>query len=316
MPTVHDLSDHLAPILDRQRYHADGDPAGVWIGSDREIQRLGLYLEPGPALYDEASGVDALLIHRPFGLWPARLGAGVGVLAVHRALDDRLSIGDNPALADALGLDVDDEPLRRDGDRIGLVCRPRQRLLAEAFIERIGREFGGIEDAWGDPPEAEIEAVALVGAMTEPLVRSAAERGADIYVTGQLRKPARDAVQRTGLYAIAVGQDRAEAWGLRFLGTLLRQRWPEIEIVEVRLAAALSLWRQRPLAERLASDRQRRARTARRSPEAGEGAGRSRRHRRRRARRRTDRRRSRPCRRRRTGPRRRSSSGSRTARTG
>ena len=41
MPTVHDLADHLAPLTDRACYHREGDPAGVWIGSDREVSTLG-----------------------------------------------------------------------------------------------------------------------------------------------------------------------------------------------------------------------------------------------------------------------------------
>ena len=229
-PTVQDLADHLAPTLDRERYHREGDPAGVWIASDRPVRRLGLRLEAGRAPFDWADGLDAVLVHRPFGLWPARLPDGLGVVAVHRALDDHASVGHTPPLAAALGLAPDDEPLTRGGHAVGLVGRLDPVPLAEV-VGRVGQELGGVEDALGDGPET-VAAVALVGAMTEDLVRTAAERGAGLYVTGQLRKPARAAVEETGLRVVAVGQDRAEAWGLRWLGRLVRERWPDVEVVE------------------------------------------------------------------------------------
>ena len=230
MPTVHDLADLLAPTLDRDRYHREGDPAGVWIASDRPVRRLGLRLEAGRAPFDWAEGLDAVLVHRPFGLWPARLSKGLGVVAVHRALDDRASVGHAPALAEALGLRPDPEPLTRGGKTVGLVGHLEPEPLAAA-VGRVEAELGGSEDALGDGPET-AGAVALVGAMTDELVREAAARGVGLYVTGQLRKPARAAVADTGVRVLAVGQDRAEAWGLRWLGRLVRAEWPDVEVVE------------------------------------------------------------------------------------
>ncbi len=231
MPTVHDIAAVLAPALDAERYAAEGDPTGVWLASDRPVRRLGLALEAGRPPYAWAEDVDAVLVHRPFGLWPARLPDGVGVLAAHRALDDRLTTGLNPALADALGLIPDDEPLRRDGAPIGLVCRTDAPL--ETVAARIEAAFGGIEDRAGEIPQT--GAVALANAMTAELVEEAAARGVGLYLTGQIRKPGLAAVAAAGIGVRAVGQDRAEAWGLRYLRALVRQRWPAIEIVEVDL---------------------------------------------------------------------------------
>jgi putative NIF3 family GTP cyclohydrolase 1 type 2 len=238
MPTVHDLAVHLADALDRARYHREGDPAGVWLGSDREVRRLGLRLEAGHPPFGWSGGLDAVLIHRPFGLWPARLPESFGVLAAHRALDERLSVGYSPPLAKALGLVPEGDPLMRGGKPVGMIARAPEPLAPKAFQNLLTRSFGGFEASWGGPPEAPVEAVAVVVAMTGELVRGAAERGAAVYLTGQLRPPARDAVEASGLYAVAVGQDRAEAWGLRHLAGLVRERWPEIEVVESGLPGA------------------------------------------------------------------------------
>ncbi|MGB3542985.1 Nif3-like dinuclear metal center hexameric protein, partial [Rubrivirga sp.] len=231
MPTVRDLEDALAPHLDLERYRREGDPTGVWLDSDRDVRRLGLRLEAGRPPYDWADGLDAVLVHRPFGLWPAMLPDGLGVLAAHRALDDLHSVGCNPALARSLGLEADAEPLRRDGNPIGLVGRLPSAVDLEGAVRRVEVELGGLEDAVGPEPES-IEALALAGAMTESLVEDAAERGAGLYVTGQIRRNALEAVERCGVRVVSVGQGRAEWWGLRRLGALLGESFPGLVVVE------------------------------------------------------------------------------------
>ena len=77
-------------------------------------------------------------------------------------------------------------------------------------------KFGGLEGEI-DADDRAVTGVAVVGAMTAPVVEEANGRGAGIDVTGQLRAPARAAVEVTGLAAIAVGHRRAELGGLRVL---------------------------------------------------------------------------------------------------
>jgi putative NIF3 family GTP cyclohydrolase 1 type 2 len=231
-PTVAGLAAALGPHLDAGRYERDGDPAGVWIASDRPVRRLGLRLDAGRAPYVWLpDGVDALLDHRPFGLWPARLPAGVGVLAVHHALDDRFSTGVNPTLAGVLGLSLDPEPLVRDGVPIGMVGQTDADY--PALAARLDAQFGGHEATAGEPPDGPVGRVAVVGAMTEALVLDAAARGATVYVTGQMRGPAVEAVRRTGVRVVAVGQGRSERWGLRHLGALLASTFPGLAVVDL-----------------------------------------------------------------------------------
>jgi len=153
------------------------------------------------------------------------------VLAAHGALDDRFAIGPNSEVPAALGLDVDAEPLRRDGTAIGVVARLPEAARLGDVAGRVEAELGGLKARLGDGPKA-VEAVAFAGAMTAELVGDAAARGALLYVTGQIRRPAIEAVHRCGVRALAVGQGRAEAWGLRRLGALVRERWPGVEVVD------------------------------------------------------------------------------------
>ena len=230
-PSISDLADALAIPLRAPRYAGEGDPAGIWIDSGRPVRQLAIRLDPGRVPYDWAEGLDAVLIHRPFGLWPAHLPDGLGVLAYHRALDDELSIGSRP-MANALALDLDAEPLRRDGNAIGFMGTLNPPLEPSALFRQLESTFGGWEQELNTDSDRAISRIALVNAMTDALVRDAARRNADLYLTGQVRGPARQAVAETGLAVIAVGQDRAEAWGLREMGRWLSERWPELAVVD------------------------------------------------------------------------------------
>lgn len=229
-PTVAEIAADLAPALDAARYEREGDPAGVWIASERPVRRLGLRLDAGHAPYLWLrEDVDALVVHRPFGLWPARLPAGLGVVAMHRALDDRLSTGWNAPLARALGLALDVEPMRRRGQVVGMVGT-RVGSASEA-LERVQAEFGGMDDLLGEATGS--GRVAVVGAMTAALVEDAAARSVRVYVTGEIRKPGVDAARRAGMCVVAVGQARSERWGLRLLGRLVSARWPEVDVLDL-----------------------------------------------------------------------------------
>jgi putative NIF3 family GTP cyclohydrolase 1 type 2 len=200
-----------------------GQPPSIFASSAREVRRLGLALEPTAAVMERVRDekLDALFLHRPWTL----SAAGIGVLASHLPFDERLTIGFNPDLAEALGI-ADIEVLgTKEGRSLGMVGDFDEGSF-ERLIERITAEFGAPEAI--QPGRAAIRRVAAVGAMTDALVREAAERGADVYVTGQMRVPARAAVEETGIAVVAIGHRRSEVWGLHLLARLLRDGWPEL----------------------------------------------------------------------------------------
>ena len=232
LPTVGQIAASLADDLDAERYGREGDPAGVWLDSPRPVRRLGLRLEAGRAPYAWAEGLDAVLLHRPFGLWPARVPEGLGALAYHRALDERLAVGHNPALARELGLTPEGAPLQRGGKTVGLVGALPAPLPTDAVLDRVAEVLGGLDETVGGGAET-VGRVALVGAMTEGLVGEAAVRGAGVYVTGQVRRPGVGPAEARGVLVIAVGQERAERWGLLRLGRLVAERWTGVEVVDL-----------------------------------------------------------------------------------
>lgn len=214
------LDDH-----DRAGLRPD-DPAGVWLASERPVQRLGLRLDGGAPPYRWARRLDAVLVHRPFGLWPRRLPTGVGVVAYHGTLDAWLWTAAQPALATALGVVPDASPLFRGARRIGIVGPAPPDLMA-----RLAALTGPPAACLGDPQRA-VGLVAVLGAMTDALVREAAARGATHLITGQMRQPGIAAARATGLTVVATGQDQAEAWALRSLAGAAAARWPGLDLVD------------------------------------------------------------------------------------
>lgn len=206
------------------------DPHGVYIPSTRLISRFGLALEPwaGLAEWASANQLDALFLHRPWQLQPEQLADDIGVLAYHLAFDENLTLGFNPRLATVLGM----SNLEVLGEKQGRPIRMIGNILTQSNVDYyccVDEVFGGYDAVRGDARE--VSRVAVVGAMTDALVREAAERGADLYITGQLRKPAQAAVIETGIGIIGVGHRRCEEWGLRALSRLLCDRWSRLEVI-------------------------------------------------------------------------------------
>ncbi|MGZ8456764.1 MAG: Nif3-like dinuclear metal center hexameric protein [Gemmatirosa sp.] len=231
-----DLASRISALLD----HAP-DAVTVLRARLAPVARLGLALEPSPALpaWIAREALDAVLLHRHWGLsldpWPS----DVGVLASHDAFDRRFGFGRSPELADALSLTLggaDDSLGDRDGHPLGSVGTARAACDVAAIRAALVRAFGGVE-AELDTPDvaAPVTRVAMARAMTPALVERAAALGARVYVTGQLRVPGREPARRAGLHVFAVGHRRAERWGLARLGDALRMARPALD---VRLAPA------------------------------------------------------------------------------
>lgn len=201
------------------------EPAGD--AAERPLARLGIALEyrPGLPAWARRERLDALFLHRPWRLPEGALPPTVGVLHAHLPFDDRLTTGDNAPLAAALGFRSREVLGVKDGRRIGMLGDVAPASAAD-WVERVRGEFGGVEAELVAEPDRLVSRVAVVGAMNDALVREGARRGAGLYVTGQLRQPARAAVDETGIAVAAVGHERAERWGLRALARIVGARWP------------------------------------------------------------------------------------------
>ncbi len=206
-----------APLVRRQFPHS--------------VQRLGLALEAWPGLPEWAAveKLDAVFLHRAFKLDFAALSEDTGVLASHLPFEEKLALGYNPRLAAMLGMTHLEALGARKSRPLGMIgCVPPQTVAA--FYQSVTETFGGRDEA-RTCERNEVTKVAVVGAMTAELMHEASQRGAEVYVTGQMRKPAKEAIIDTGLGMVIVGHPRSEQWALSALANVLRERFCGLKVV-------------------------------------------------------------------------------------
>lgn len=216
--------------LDAWQFRALKEPNGIWRERSGPIQTVGLALEgaPGLAAWIEDHQIDTLVVHRPWGL-PEQLPGGPAVLAYHVAFDERLTIGWNPLLAEALGLERIEPLGEKQGRTIGMIGDVAACRLHE-FGASLERTLQAPVALRGDP-QRKIDRVAVVGAMWPRTVAEAAARGAGVYVTGTFRENAAAAVAKTGIAVAIAGHRPPELWGLRALGRAVGEAFPGLRVV-------------------------------------------------------------------------------------
>ncbi|MBD2099848.1 Nif3-like dinuclear metal center hexameric protein [Leptolyngbya sp. FACHB-261] len=225
--------DELAQFLDRflAVHPFDSDQRGIYRPSSRPIRRLGLSLEPWSQLstWVNRERLDALFLHRPWDLQLEHLPPDLGIVAYHLAFDERLTLTFNPRLGQILGMASLEVLGEKAGRPIGMLGEVELQSIDQC-CQQLRAIFGNVEEVLlGTQPS--VYRIAIVGAMTDSLVRQAAERGANLYITGQFRKVARQALLETGLSLVVVGHRRSEEWGLRALAGVVRERWAGLEVL-------------------------------------------------------------------------------------
>ena len=220
-----DIAEFLSNLMAAERFIDDQN--GVYIPSNRAIARFGLALEPWAELttWAQQERLDGLFLHRPWQLQTV----DIGVVAYHLAFDEALTLGFNPHLATVLGMGNLEVLGKKAGRAIGMIGEV-ERHSFDKYCARLHQVFKGCDQAMGGTT-GDIFRVAVVGAMTDTLVREAKDRGANIYITGQLRQQAKLALEATELSCVAVGHRRSEEWGLRALSGLLRDRFTQLEVI-------------------------------------------------------------------------------------
>ena len=208
----------------------DGERGGIYLPSSQPVERLGLALEPGTQLEQWAidKRLNGLFLHRPWKLEAEKIPPELGIISYHLPFDECLTLGFNLRLAQVLRMSDLEILGKKENRAIG--------MIGEISTQSFGKLCNCVAQIFGKPEQllsainTDVKRIAVVGAMTDSLVREAAARGADVYITGQIRQPAREAIQDTKIGAIAVGHRCSEVWGLRSLSGVLKERWSSLEV--------------------------------------------------------------------------------------
>ncbi|MFN6570016.1 Nif3-like dinuclear metal center hexameric protein [Dendronalium sp. ChiSLP03b] len=227
---IEDIAEYLNCFLAVKQF-AISERGGVYLPSLRPIKCLGLALEPGVELLEwvNTQNLDALFLHRPWKLKPELIPPDCGVISYHLPFDESLTVGFNPRLAQVLNMSQLEVLGEKENRAIGMLGK----IPTQSFVQLcscITQVFGGHEQICTSI-HTNVSSIAVVGAITEKLVYEAVARGVEVYITGQLRQPAVEAIQKTKIGVIAVGHRRSESWGLRTLAGVLQERWFNLKVV-------------------------------------------------------------------------------------
>lgn len=170
------------------------------------------------------------------------------MLQSHVRFDEILTTGWNEAFAD-------EHLISRDGRicikgyknkperRIGLVGQLTSGMDASIYARMLSHAFNGHEalsiPQAEDSLQPQIHALATLNAFTPEVIERVAaaitqlDAKADntICLTGAVRDPGMEEARKLGMSVIAVGHQRCEYWGIRYLERIARQRFPDLEIL-------------------------------------------------------------------------------------
>lgn len=202
------LRDVLAVL--QEQYPADQaqswDHVGLVTGDlDQPIRRVHLAVDPTLAVIEEArrAGADLLVTHHPLlmrgvhGLGTdtakgaavtALIVADIALFAAHTNADVA-DPGVNTALAAACGLAATEPLTLEEGRPMGRYGELPESISLRDFAARLAAALPsapvGVRVA--GPPTAPVTRVAVLGGAGDSLVDAARRRGADVYVTSDLR---------------------------------------------------------------------------------------------------------------------------------
>jgi hypothetical protein len=218
--TLQQIADFLSARTNRRGYEHVSE---VWRAGARPVQRLGVALELLAGM--DTDGLDALLLQRPFRLPPDAL-PGAGILVIRGALEAHLTMGYNPALAEALGIGTP-RPVQREGEIVGMTGWLAEPEPWDQWEARVQGEFGGLE-ASAAHGVRDVAHVAVMNGMHERLIVEMADAGIDTYLTSAIRVSGSAAAAERHMALIAPGETRVERWGLRRLARDIERAFPEL----------------------------------------------------------------------------------------
>ena len=217
----------------------DFDNAGFLVGrGDREVRKILVSLDITEAVTEEAAawGADLIVSHHPVIFHPVKsLGPqdvawqlarnGIAALCCHTNLDLSPVCGVNVALGSKLGL----KNLRRE-DVFGEECvlfsgELPEALSPEAFAALVKEKLGAPAVKFS-PGEREVRKVFFCSGAGGEYLGLADCRGADAYLTGEMKHHEELEAARSRLTVVAAGHYHTEKVFAEFLASYLRKRIP------------------------------------------------------------------------------------------
>lgn len=244
-----ELLHYLHELLTPHKFQ-DYCPNGLQVEGRSAIRKLITGVTASQALLDAAiaAKADAVLVHHGY-FWKGEAPSVVGMkrnrlrallsndlnlFAYHLPLDAHPLFGNNAQLAQLLGF-IGNEPLQPNNElsivRHGRVAtatttieslaeRIRQRLQREPLVEAAGRDT--------------INTVAWCTGGGQGYIELAAERGIDVFITGEASEQTIHTAREMQIHFIAAGHHATERYGVKALGQhLAAEHGLTVEFIDI-----------------------------------------------------------------------------------
>ncbi len=233
---IYDVIDGAAPFSAAM----DFDNVGLLVGeANALVSRVLIALDITEAVVEEAAAMNAGLVisHHPVIFHPLRslrerdipyllARHGIAALCCHTNLDVSPVCGVNVALAGKLGLrgiHIEDV----FGEECVLFAGDLETELSPEGFASLAKERLSAEKVFLIPGSRPVKKVFLCGGAGGEYVRFAACRGADAYLTGEMKHHEALDAARTGLSCVVAGHYETEKPFGEFLASYLKKRVPD-----------------------------------------------------------------------------------------
>ncbi len=226
------LVDYCDELLDAQRFR-DYCPNGLQVEGRAEVGRIVSGVTASQALIEAAIAhqADVLLVHHGY-FWKnespvltgmrarrirALLGAGISLVAYHLPLDAHAQLGNNAQLAARMGWRQTDGFGQADGPPLVWCGRLGEPATSDQLSARLARTLGREPLHVGTGP-ARIETIGWCTGAAQSYLETAARRGLDAFVSGEISEASTHIAREYGIHYFAAGHHATERYGVQALG--------------------------------------------------------------------------------------------------
>lgn len=244
--TVQDIAaliERIAPLHWQEEY----DNAGLQVGSPAtEVTGILVSLDLTEAVIDEAvrRGCNLVVSHHPLIFRPLRqvcglswqqrcvekaLKAGVCLYSAHTNLDNAPD-GVNRRIAEIIGLKgLRSLEEKADGSWSGAIGTLREIVERKDFLRMLRERFGAAGLQYCGEDGTPVRRVALCGGAGNFLLDTAKEKGADCFITGELRY--HDWFEAEGMLLVQLGHYESECCTEQLLCDILLGAYPQLKVL-------------------------------------------------------------------------------------
>jgi dinuclear metal center YbgI/SA1388 family protein len=214
-------------------------PIGLQVPGAEEVRTVVTGVSASLELFERAGQENAQMVlvhhgmfygsgpHRPIDArekarLKALFDADLSLAAYHLALDAHPAVGNNALLCDLLGADS----LERFAE-IGFIGTLDPPVSLDDLLDVVRAEIKPDPLVFAAGPER-IARIAVISGSAAGYVQSAADAGADCFLTGEPKEQVMNDAREAGIHFVAAGHYATEVFGIRTLGDLLAERF-EIE---------------------------------------------------------------------------------------